>query len=329
MAWRIIMRIGWRSYALLEMLRVSWPGFVAISILLFLGLIMPAGIMATIRNSLSYINLAIPWAIFYSLGYPSFATAAFYGIGAYVLTYTLLSGLSPIVGVIASVLASFAIALALGAITLRLAGLFFFFATLAILEAIGQLLRYTEITLTGHIGKIVPIIVSDQLSLLILAALAVVNIAIYSYIMSTRHRIYIHTIRSDKVLATSVGVNPYRYSSILFGVTSAMQAASGSISAMYLLYIDPGSVFSPTISLLTLIIGLLGGYANILGPIVSSIAIVFLYEYTSRIAPYVNLVILGAIVMAFTLYLRTSLSDIIERLWPSRRSIIHYGRESR
>lgn len=323
------MRIGLRSNAPLEMLRVSWAGLAAISILLSLGLIMPAGIMATIRNSLSYINLSIPWAIFYSLGYPSFATAAFYGIGAYVLTYALLSGLSPLVGVIASALVSFTIALALGAITLRLAGLFFFFATLAILEAIGQLLRYTEITLTGHIGKIVPIIVSDQLSLIMLAALAVINIAIYAYIASSKHRLYIQAIRSDKVLAMSVGVNPYRYSSILFGVTSAMQAACGSISAMYLLYIDPGSVFSPTISLLTLIIGLIGGYANILGPIVSSIAVVFLYEYTSRIASYVNLVVIGAIVIAFTLYLRTSVSEVIERLWSPRRSMIHYGHENR
>jgi len=96
--------------------------------------------------------------------------------------------LSPAVGIALSALFSLAIALAIGYITLRLVGLFFF-ATLAILEAIRQVMNYAEITLTGHIGKNVPIVISDPISLVYLAVLAVVNILIYLYLMSTKHRI--------------------------------------------------------------------------------------------------------------------------------------------
>jgi len=103
-----------------RMLGTSWPGLLAILFLLVLGLIMPAGIMATIRNVLLYINLVVPWVILFSLGYPSFATAAFFGVGSYITTYSLLNGLSPAVGIALSALFSLAIALAIGYITLRL-----------------------------------------------------------------------------------------------------------------------------------------------------------------------------------------------------------------
>jgi ABC-type branched-subunit amino acid transport system permease subunit len=77
-------------------------------------------------------------------------------------------------------------------------------------------------------------------------------------------------------------------------------------------------LFNPYISLLALVIGLLGGYLNILGPIISSITIIFLYEYTSRIAENLNLALIGAIVIAVTLYLRTNISEILIQLY--RRS---------
>jgi ABC-type branched-subunit amino acid transport system permease subunit len=77
-------------------------------------------------------------------------------------------------------------------------------------------------------------------------------------------------------------------------------------------------VFNPYIFLLALVIGLLGGYLSILGPIISSITIIFLYEYTSRIAENLNLALIGAIVIAVTLYLRTNISEILIQLY--RRS---------
>ncbi len=297
----------------ISILRVSWIGVLAVILLLALGLLLPAGIMATIRNILVYISLSIPWVLLFSLGYPSFATGAFYGVGAYVFVYSLLYGLSPSIGIIASMLVAAGVAAAMGVITLRLAGLFFFFATLAILEALRQVLQYTEINFTGHIGKIVPIIISDQLSLLYLSLLSIANIFIYSYMMATRHRIYISVIRSDRILAMSHGISPYRYSLAMFILTSALQALCGAVSALYLLYIDPNSALDPHKSLLTLIIGLIGGSGNVLGPILSSIIIISLYEYTSRIASYLNLTIIGVIVIVFILYLRTSISDLIDR----------------
>jgi len=293
--------------------KASWQGAVAVLALLALGLALPAGVMATIRNTLVYINLAIPWSILYSLGYPSFATAAFYGVGAYVMTYSILYGLGSLAGLVFSALLALAISLGIGYVTLRLAGLFFFFSTLAILEAIRQVMNYTEINMTGHIGKIIPIVVSDLHSLAYLAGLALANIFVYSYLMTTRHRIYIAAIRRDKILAMSHGINPHRYSMAIFSAVSAMQSLCGAVSALYLLYISPDSVFSPFASLLTLVIGLLGGYSNILGPIISSMAVIFLYEYTSRVAEHLNITMIGAIVIAVTLYLRTNISEILER----------------
>ncbi|HWQ16546.1 MAG TPA: branched-chain amino acid ABC transporter permease [Sulfolobales archaeon] len=296
-----------------QILRTSLPGVLVVLVLLILGLLLPAGFMATIRNILVYICLSIPWVLFFSLGYPSFATGAFYGVGAYIFVYSLLYGFGPLAGIVVSVLVAVAVAAAIGYVTLRLAGLFFFFATLAILEALRQVLLYIEINFTGHVGKIVPIIISDQLSLLLLSVLSIANVLIYSYMRVTRHRIYMSVVRSDKILAVSHGLSPYRYSLGIFILTSALQSICGSVSALYLLYIDPNNTLNPLISLLTLIIGLVGGSGNTLGPILSSIIVVSLYEYTSRIASYLNLVIIGVVVMVFVLYLRTSISDLLDK----------------
>ncbi|MFZ8823947.1 MAG: ABC transporter permease subunit [Desulfurococcales archaeon] len=124
--------------------------------------------------------------------------------------------------------------------------------------------------------------------------------------------------RQDKILSQSYGINPYRYSTYVFALTSMMQSICGSIATLYLLYINFDSVFNPYIFLLALVIGLLGGYLSILGPIISSITIIFLYEYTSRIAENLNLALIGAIVIAVTLYLRTNISEILIQLY--RRS---------
>ncbi len=301
--------------SLLErMLRISWQGLLAILLLLAMGLTMPAGFMATIRNVILYIDLVLPWVILFSLGYPSFATSAYFGVGAYVTTYSLLNGLNPAIGIALSALLSLALALGIGHITLKLTGLFFFFATLAILEATRQFMNYVEINLTGHIGKTVPIVINDAASLVYLALLGVANILIYAYLMSTKHRIIIASIRHDKILSQSYGINPYRYSAYIFAVTSMMQSICGGVAALYQLYVSPDSVFNPFMSLLTLVIGLLGGYLSVLGPITSSIAIIFLYEYTSRVAEYLNIALIGAIVIAITLYLRTNISEILAQL---------------
>jgi len=126
-------------------------------------------------------------------------------------------------------------------------------------------------------------------------------------------------VRRDRILASSFGINPHKYSMAIFAISSAMQSICGAVSALYLLYISPDSAFNPFTSLLTLVIGLLGGYSNAAGPIISSVAIVFLYEYASRIAEHLNVALIGAIVIAVTLYLRTNISEILDR-YIGRRS---------
>src|ERR1700709_839564 len=79
-----------------------------------------------------YAILALSWNIVGGFaGYPSFATAAFFGFGAYATGVLMNKGVPLSVAVVASFVASFVAGALLGAVLLRLRGHYFAIASLS------------------------------------------------------------------------------------------------------------------------------------------------------------------------------------------------------
>lgn len=278
-----------------------------------LGLALPPGPRQTLINSLSYANLAVPWAVVFALGYPSLASAAFYGLGAYVFAYLLTYGVDPLLSGILSAASGFAVAALLGHITLRLRGIFFFFSTLAISEALRQLFTYAELSLTGHLGKIVWLRLGDVQVLGLQALLLTTSMAFHAYVSGPKHRILVHTARSDRILAASLGVNVHSYAVKIFATASSIQAACGAASAPYLVYIDP-QVFDPMRSLVALVIGMLGGFSSAPLVVGSAIMVNFAYEYAAKIAAGLHLIAIGSLLTLLAIFARGGLPELLKKI---------------
>jgi branched-chain amino acid transport system permease protein len=277
---------------------------------------------------LIYAGLSLSWIVIFKMGYVSLGSAAFYGTGAYIFVYLTkwypllpysLDALLPI-PIIAF------IAIVVGYATMRLAGIFFIFATFASAEALRQIFLYSEINYTGFVGKVItkPLPTVETLALLC-STLMIAGLLFYTTTIP-KFRIVIDYIREDEELAKVSGVNTLKYKIAFFTVASVIQGLVGSIAAWYLAYVDPDLVFSPMISIQVLVIGLLGGSGNILGCIIASALLVYLSEQLIRITSQLYLIALGISVILVAKFMKGGFSGFIDRIWEIFREKREGGR---
>ena len=101
-----------------------------------------------------YSILAIGWVLFSGpTGYMSLATAAFYGLGFYMAA--ILNGPLPFaVVIIVAGIAGFVVAAGIGALTLRLRGVYFTIFTFSVVLLLQQVVLEVERIVTEHPGPL-------------------------------------------------------------------------------------------------------------------------------------------------------------------------------
>jgi branched-chain amino acid transport system permease protein len=87
----------------------------------------------------------------------------------------------------------------------------------------------------------------------------------------------LHAIREDELFAQSVGKNTIRFKITICAVSAALAALAGSAYAHYVTFIDPSS-FTVMESILIISMIIVGGPANIYGPIIGALFLVLLPE---------------------------------------------------
>jgi branched-chain amino acid transport system permease protein len=103
-----------------------------------------------------YIIITVSWTMFSGpTGYISLASAAFFGVGIY--ASAILGRVLPLPVVICiGGLASFCLALLVGALTLRLRGIYFVMFTFGLVELLLHFILWWEVNITGTTGRVVP-----------------------------------------------------------------------------------------------------------------------------------------------------------------------------
>ncbi len=266
---------------------------------------------------LIYAGLSLSWIVIFKMGYVSLGSAAFYGAGAYIFVY--LTKLYPSLPYSLDVLLPIPIiafiAIVVGYATMRLAGIFFIFATFASAEALRQIFLYSEINYTGFVGKVISKPLPTIETLAVLSAILLITGLLYYSTTIPRFRVVIDYIREDEELARVAGINTLKYKIMFFTLASVIQGLVGSVAAWYLAYIDPDLVFNPMISIQVLVIGLLGGPGNIFGPVMASALLVYLSEQLIRIASQLYLIVLGVSVILVAKFMKGGFSGFVSRLW--------------
>jgi len=210
-------------------------------------------------------------------GLTSFGQAAFVGVGAYTSAYLATAhAVSPWVGLLVGLVLAIAVAVVLGAITLRMSGHYLPLATIAW----GLALNYTMGNMTW-LGKYDGLQGVPSLSVFgvalgsgrglhdliwaiaLLAALAVVNL------LDSRPGRAIRSLKSGSTMAEAMGISTFRYKLTAFVLAAVLASISGWLFAHFQRSVNP-TPFSIAKGIEYLFMAVLGGIGNVWGAFLGS-----------------------------------------------------------
>jgi len=261
---------------------------------------------------LMYSILTVSWVIFSGpSGYFSLAPAAFFGVGIY--TSAILGMALPLpVVIVAGGLASFCLALLVGAVTLRLRGIYFAIFTLGLVELIKNFVLWWEIQRTGTRGRFVVLVDNNTIYYVMLAIFVMTLLTAY-LIRRSKYGLALQSIGEDEEAAVHVGINATVLKIVTFAISAIFMGAAGAIWATQLTYIDPFIAFHLNNSFLPVLMAIFGGIGQLYGPILGAAVFAYLREVLITEFPYYYMLLFGIILLVVILYLPNGLVGLIQK----------------
>ena len=217
-------------------------------------------------------------------GYPSFATAAFFGIGCYVGALVQRAGMPAAVAWVLATLLVAAFAAFLGLIILRLKGHYFAIGSIAIVELTRLIISSWESVTGGGDGLNVPLmqglpteVASRVLYMMLIIAIIVFLVSVL--VDKARLGFGLRCINQNEDAADMVGVNTTQFKIIAFTLSALFCGTVGAVYASWVGYIDPTDSFSILLTVKVPVMVLLGGAGTLLGPIVGAAGFVLMEEF--------------------------------------------------
>ena len=195
---------------------------------------------------------------------------------------------------------------AVGLLTLRMQGIFFSIATIALTIVIE-----TSVTNWRYVGGAAgiqfqrppvtaPFESYVQMLVFVQALLVVLAVAIARYIQNSWIGRGLQALRDDELAAECTGVPTLRLKMLACVISGALMCAAGAPAAMYLQYADPSSAFNLNYSVSVLAMSLIGGTAHWIGPVIGAILLGSTQQLlTVTISSEVNVLVLGVMLVLF------------------------------
>ena len=298
-------------------IRKVWaPGLLLVILVLLATLTLYASTYTVIllTSILMYVVLTMSWVLFSApTGYVSLATAAFFGVGVY--TSAILGRELPLpIVILIGGLASFALALLVGALTLRLRGIYFAIFTFGLVELIKNLLLWYEVKFTGTRGRFV-ILVDDNTIYYVMLTIFVILLLTAYLIRRSKYGLALRSIGQNEEAAAHTGVNVDVLKTITFAISAVFVGAAGAIMATRWTYIDPYIAFNVLNSFMPVLMAIFGGVGLFFGPVFGAAIFGYLEEILLTRFPYVYMLIFGIILIATILFMPGGLAGLAQKLW--------------
>jgi branched-chain amino acid transport system permease protein len=276
---------------------------------------------------LQFIVLAVAWSILGGYaGYVNFGTSAFFGVGVYTAVFLVKAMGAPLlVQIAAAATVGALLGFAVGLLTLRMQGIFFSIATIALTIVIE-----TSVTNWRFVGGAAGIQLQRppvmppfhsyvQMLFFVQALLVVLAVAIARYIQRSWIGRGLQALRDDELAAECSGVPTLRLKVLACVISGALMCAAGAPAAMYLQYADPSSAFNLNYSVTVLAMSLIGGTAHWAGPIFGAILLGVTQQLLAvTISSEVNVLVLGIMLVLFVVAAPEGLLGLARRLAGNR-----------
>ena len=300
--------------------RYAPPGVVVLALILiaFSPRLVSAYTIVMFATVIMYITMSVSWNIFSGpTGYQSLATAAFFGVGVYAAAFLGDKVPLPLL-MLAGGAISFILAFIVGAITLRLRGVYFTIFTFGLVLLLQNLILWYEIKFSGTRGRTVVSIDPVTVFYCMFAAMVLVLLAAY-LIKRSRFGMALAGIGESEEAAAHAGINTTFIKVLAFAISSFAVGAVGAAKATTMIYIDPPIAFNVLMSFMPVLMVIFGGTNTFFGPIIGAVALAYLQELLTTQFPKLYMIIFGGIMLVAILFLPNGVMGLLTKIGRSIR----------
>ncbi len=272
---------------------------------------------------LVFTALAYGWNLISGFtGYLSFGQVSFYGIGAYatglLVQHTTIPWYFAIClgGVVAALAAG-----VLGPIMLRLRGILFALGMFGLARILGVLFSDWGYA-GGGSGMTLPATLTPLGVYVFAGVVALAGAGLNAWVARAGFGLDAMSVREDEEAATALGVPATRVKVAAFIVSATLPALAGGLVAWNRSYIDPPSMFDPTIDLQTVVFVLFGGIGTVWGPFLGTLVLMIVGEEFLVYFPNLELALFGLVVILTVLTFPGGLVSLANRLGVLRRPVV-------
>ncbi len=257
---------------------------------------------------LQYVVIATGWNVLGGYaGYTNFGASAFFGAGAYTAAFLFKAfGAPMVVQLLGAVCIGVVLGGATGYLTLRVQGVYFAIATVALVVVLETAI-YNIDYLGGAAG--LPLLAppppawfkgQPQYVFFIMLTLAAGAIVIARWVEGSWIGRSLRAIRASEPAAECSGVPTLKLKLLACTLSGGIMAIAGAPYPTYSAYVDPVSAFGLTIGLNALAMPLIGGTHTWRGPVIGAVLLASIQQVTTvTISSEFNILAVGAVLIAF------------------------------
>jgi branched-chain amino acid transport system permease protein len=271
---------------------------------------------------LQYVVIATAWNILGGYaGYVNFGTPAFFALGAYTAVFLIQSMRAPLpVLIVAGGIVSGLLGLGIGYLTLRLRGVFFSIATLALSivlqtmivnwEYVGGSRGMSVIRPSGPpFGSYVTFLFT------VMAGLAVLSVLVAWFIERSWIGRGLAALRDNEEAAECMGVPTLRLKLLATTISGVLLGVAGAPFPYYVTFVEPNSAFALDYAVNALAMPMIGGTTSWIGPVLGAVLLGTAQQLaTVTISSELSLFIVGVVLVAFVVLAPEGLIGLARRL---------------
>jgi branched-chain amino acid transport system permease protein len=252
--------------------------------------------------------MAIAWNILGGFtGYVNFGSAGFFAMGAYTtVALNKALGLPLPLLILAGGAVGGLVGLGLGYLTLRLKGVYFAIATLAMAIVIETLVNNWSyvggakgsymLTPETHLWFDSYI----QMLFMVMLLLTLAAVAVSRVLNASRLGRGLAAIRDDEVAAECSGVPTLRLKLVSTTTMGAMMGVAGAPFPFFVTFVDPVSAFSLFIAVNAIAMPMIGGTSHWTGPVIGALLVGTVQEIVKvNVSSELNVLVVGVMLVAF------------------------------